>query len=306
MKYKVIGLAVSTAVHFALVAAPAVAQNADLTDVSIQKDTGAKEHIDLSGKLRMLSQRIPAAACHYADGIAVDKSSALLENASAEFEKILSGLKFGDAELNLPYPEESRKTLAAIEDVRQLWDPIGEIAQSTVAGQASSENIEFVLTENMPLLESAKALVVRMVAQYSNPTEMLQATSLLIDVAGRQRMLTQKMSKESCIVAGNHDNAEVMKANLAKTMQTFEASLNALRHGMQAAGITPPPSQDIANGLDKVILSWSEVKPMLEAIIAGEEADAETRARKFDLLNTAMSDMNKVVGLYVAYQTHHT
>ena len=77
------------------------------------KEENAEERINYSGKLRMLSQRIPSAACHLSRGIDVEGARALLRAAPAEFEQILTALEFGgDTELNIKHPETRRKSIS--------------------------------------------------------------------------------------------------------------------------------------------------------------------------------------------------
>ena len=45
-----------------------------------------------------------------------------------------------------------------------------------------------------------KLLVSDLLAQYSIPNVMLQAIAMLVDISGRQRMLTQRMSKNFCLM----------------------------------------------------------------------------------------------------------
>ena len=78
--------------------------------------------------------------------------------------------------------------------------------------------------------------------QYANQAELLQSDALAIDVAGRQRMLSQRMSKNVCLV-GSGINVDAAKAELAATAQVFATSLFALRDGMVQAGINPPPNE---------------------------------------------------------------
>ena len=88
---------IACAVCAALTIAPAAYANAaQITQASFVEDTGASQRIDLSGKLRMLSQRIPAAACALKAGVAPDESRALLDNSLGEFEAILAALEFGN------------------------------------------------------------------------------------------------------------------------------------------------------------------------------------------------------------------
>ena len=75
-------------------------------------ETNAEQRINFSGKLRMLSQRIPSAACHLAKNIDPEGARNLLTGAVAEFEQIITALEFGaDEQLNIIAPETRRRTL---------------------------------------------------------------------------------------------------------------------------------------------------------------------------------------------------
>ncbi|MEO0943392.1 MAG: type IV pili methyl-accepting chemotaxis transducer N-terminal domain-containing protein [Pseudomonadota bacterium] len=287
MKPSIFAMAVVSA--FAMTAVPAVSNPAE--------GDGAQARINLSGKLRMLSQRIPSAACHLASGVDSESAAALLTGASAEFEQILAGLEFGDDGLKIYGAEERRKTLAVIRDLRNQWEPMKAAAVSMASGDVSDSNVQTILNQNMVVLGTAKLLVSELVAQYSNPTEMLQADSMLIDIAGRQRMLTQKISKESCMMTAGFASADT-KSDLEGTIQTFEVSLAALSEGMKEAGINPPPSHQIREGLRHVKMEYDLAKPTLDAILSGQNASGEDQTSKFQVLNTTMKKMNDVVIMY--------
>lgn len=300
MKTPLLTLAVVSTSAIAAISVPAAAETAQPARVAFIEDIGAQERINFSGKLRMLSQRIPSAACHLAKGTDPEGATKLLTGATAEFEKILTGLEFGDEDLKIKGEEQRRKTLAQIHDLRAKWEPMKAAAEAMIAGDQSQSNLDVILSQNMVVLASAKILVSDLVAQYSDPASMMQSDSMLIDISGRQRMLTQKMSKESCILAGGFGNEETAPA-LKGTMEMFEVSLNALMNGMPDAGIMPPPNGDINAGLNTVYYNWNEVKPTLETILSGGSVEVGSEAAKFQNLNTTMANMNKVVGMYTAF-----
>ncbi|NNE89938.1 MAG: hypothetical protein HKN27_17870 [Silicimonas sp.] len=298
MRHTLIALSAAAAFSVVVTTAPVGAQNAKVIKTVAIEDDSAEERINFSGKLRMLSQRIPSAACHLANDIDQEASKKLLENATIEFEKILRALEFGDADLNIHSSENRRLTLARIHALRENWEPFKATAEAIIAGDASEENMQSLFSDNMNLLEFAKDLVSEVVEQYSNPTKLLQADAMLIDISGRQRMLTQKMSKESCMLASSLKTKNTPD-ELQGTMEIFELSLNALRHGLPEIGIKKPPTNEISAGLENVFKEWMQVKPMLMAILAeADNVDAELNKQKFHALNSTMATMNKVVGMY--------
>lgn len=280
-----------------LAASPVLAQSANIVPVLAAVEDNAEQRINYSGKLRMLSQRIPAAACHLSRGIASDNARALLAGATTEFEQILLALEIGDEALNIIQPEQRRKTLARIHELRETWEPFKATAQAIVEDNASETQLNYLLSENLPVLNAAQLLVEELVKQYSNPNAVTRASLMLIDISGRQRMLTQRISKETCMIGGVHETAQT-GANLESTARVFEASLQALRFGMTEVGINPPPNAEISEGLQVALNDWAGVKPLVAEVLASGEIDDADHAIKFVRLNTTMANMNTVVGMY--------
>lgn len=276
---------------------PLHADDAMVQAISVTQEENAQERINFSGKLRMLSQRIPSAACHFNRGIETAGAGALLDGATAEFEQILTALEFGDEDLNVINPETRRKTLASIHALRELWEPFKAAADAVTAGTAGEAEFDYLLNQNMAVLGAAQLLVEELVKQYSNPNAATRSSLMLIDISGRQRMLTQKMSKETCIIGSAYQTPET-RSNLEGTTQIFEASLEALRFGMPAVGIGPPPNPEIAQALDDVLENWTRVKPLIMEVTVSGALDDADHAVKFVGLNATMANMNTVVGMY--------
>ena len=148
------------------VASMVQAQVAQVTQASIPPEETAQERINYSGKLRMLSQRIPSATCHLRRGIEVEAATKLLEDATAEFAQILSALEIGDTDLNIIEPETRRKSLARIHELREKWDPFRDAADAVVVGTATDVQVSFVLNESLSVLEAAQLVVEELVKQY--------------------------------------------------------------------------------------------------------------------------------------------
>lgn len=89
-----------------------------------------------------------------------------------------------------------------------------------------------------------------------------------IDVAGRQRMLSQRMSKEALIIERSGDAREA----LAGTASLFDRSLTALISGGETMGtdcepIVPPASLDAAQApLSEVVEIWQSFEPAVSVI----------------------------------------
>ncbi|EBA13406.1 type IV pili methyl-accepting chemotaxis transducer N-terminal domain-containing protein [Roseobacter sp. CCS2] len=194
------------------------------TQAEFVTDTGAGARINLSGKLRMLSQRIPASACYLQAGISTDDTGAMLVSAQEEFALITDALQNGNPDLGVFGAEPRRKTLLGIERLRGLWNPVSTGADQVAAGNGSQQIVQQIATDSAPLLELARKLVTVISTEYSNPGDLLVRDTLAIDIAGRQRMLAQRISKNVCLFSVGLGSDAVL-AELESAATTFYASL---------------------------------------------------------------------------------
>lgn len=261
-------------------------------------DEGASERVNFSGKLRMLTQRIAASACNYAAGVEPKQNKERLSSAQAEFVKIMNALELGDADLRIYGKEKQRKTLDALSKVNEAWVPFSDAVELVLNDEQVEESIAIIVEQNMNLLSAAKLLVSEISGQYSDPSVMTQGDAMLIDISGRQRMLSQKISKEACLIwSGQIEIGE----DLTETMQVFELSLLALRDGLESAGIKAAPTAEIMYGLEGIFEQWQNIRPNLQKANSGEVVDVEERAELAQDLEVILADMNALVALYTIY-----
>ncbi len=116
--------------------------------------------------------------------------------------------------------------------------------------------------------------------------------SLIINIAGKQRMLTQKISKE--IFYNVHKDSTDFRA-VDSAMALFESSLYDLMEGNSAKGIYPPQNEKILEKLKKVKELW---KPFKNEIVAIEK-NLEAIKPDFDVfitkVNTILELSNTIV-----------
>ncbi|MGL6209866.1 MAG: type IV pili methyl-accepting chemotaxis transducer N-terminal domain-containing protein [Paracoccaceae bacterium] len=266
--------------------------------VLIQDVDGGKR-ISMSGRLRMLSQRITAAGCNLAAGVAVDESREAVLSAQAEFTAILAALTVGDEALGIIGPETQRKTLAHIEDVKVIWAQFDTALNNIVAGKDVDAQVATISGLSDGLLEAAVILASDVVSEYANPAEMTQAMALTTDIAGRQRMLTQKIAKELCGVVNNNP-AIGDTAKLQATIAMYEATMVALHDGMPEAGIAPPATPEIKAALEAAVADWAEIKAELARATGPGTLSTDEQAALFNRLTKKMGEMNEITKMYTA------
>ncbi len=114
---------------------------------------------------------------------------------------------------------------------------------------------------------------------------------VVINLAGRQRMLTQRMTKEALgVVSG-----KVKPSELEKTAKLFDKTLRGLMYGNEE--LPPCENKEILKQLDKVQSLWNDFYARVKAIIKDPNNE---EAVKYLLNNniTLLSEMNKAVKMF--------
>ena len=93
--------------------------------------------------------------------------------------------------------------------------------------------------------------------------QMSKKDSYIINIAGKERMLSQKMSKEIFYIVHRHEN-DFRELNSAVNL--FENSLNDLRNGNSVKGIYAPQNEKVKAKLEEVMEIWSPFKEEIEKL----------------------------------------
>ena len=130
-----------------------------------------------------------------------------------------------------------------------------------------------------------------------------KADGAVIDIAGRQRMLTQKMSKEALAIAVGKDE---YREDLLATAQLFDRSLKALLYGGTAPihggeVKVPPAPPGVREQLKKVESLWEPFYKSVQVVATKDPNDPGFKeALEYILAHNTelLTEMNKAVGLY--------
>jgi len=290
------GLAVCAVASVVAIAAPASAQSTQLDSAAAEND--AKVRVNLAGRQRMLSQRMSKAVCLLNQGIEADTQADILNGSRNDFSVVLKALGSKDEELGLVTSERSSRVFRGIAEVEDIWSRFdGAIGTMIENGDFGNAGAEVVFTESEPLLGKMNDLVSTIEQLHANPAEMMAAEGLAINIAGRQRMLTQKMGKELCLVFAGW-GGDVTQTTLAKTMKMFEVSHTALEQGNPAVGISAPPTPEIEAALQQLGTDWQALRPVIEAAINGDDLSQDDIARYARDGDALLRNMNAIVGMY--------
>lgn len=259
------------------------------TPVATAKEDAVRK-INLSGRQRMLSQRIAQAACHATIGVNADEAGRRLAEARQLFGETLTALRRGDPGMGI-LAEDEASVLSALNEVDGLWGDF-----SAAANQAATDRGAFdtVAGQNVDLLKRSDDVVKALVAAKGAGTVSADL-AVTIDVAGRQRMLGQRIAKGACFVALGIDGAAT---ELAAAIALFEASHEALIVGDLEAGIVPAPMADILNRLAAVDSIWTGVRDIALRAGGGETPSNDDLSRLSEAMDDLLREMNAAVTLY--------
>jgi nitrate/nitrite-specific signal transduction histidine kinase len=118
----------------------------------------------------------------------------------------------------------------------------------------------------------------------------------VVNIAGKERMLTQKMAKELFLDATNK-NGNFREFEAAK--KEFLINLDSLMRGNTKDGITPPPTEEIRGKLISIKQKSDEFLALCEQIKSGETGEFTT-TQMYDSNNALLSMIDDTVSEYAA------
>ncbi len=136
--------------------------------------------------------------------------------------------------------------------------------------------------------------------------------ALIINIAGKQRMLTQKMSKNIFYIYHNgmQDTTELDSAK-----EEFIYNLSALKDGNRLIGITKAPTDKIAKQIFKIELLWNifsnNVKRFKELLPIRDKQNNEQLIKSYvnsvySTNNHLLQEVDSLVTLYTIYSENKT
>ena len=258
----------------------------------------AARKINIAGRQRMLSQRMAKAACLMAQDVAATTAFDQMTQAFNLFQKSDTALRTGDAAMKLK-PEKFPKVLNALSAIDEHWAVYKIVIENGIENASiKNDQLDAMDGASLRVLKFMNIAVFKTARAYAAVSaEVPLGLAITVDVAGRQRMLTQKAVKEACLMRSAKDPAD-HAARLAGTVELFDTSLKALQEGFADVGVIAPPTPELARELQKVGELWAPVKKILDRAAEGDklsDRDLQTVAR---LSEPLLRTMNKAVGMY--------
>jgi nitrate/nitrite-specific signal transduction histidine kinase len=248
--------------------------------MSNQKNDGVV--LNLSGKQRMLTQKMSKEAIALSQGVGSKESLTKTVNL---FDKTLKGLISGDNELGLPATQNS-DILNQLNHVQKLWKDLQGSLDVVLANSAeTTAALSYVSENNIKLLKEMNRAVGMLEKKASDPVK--------INLAGKQRMLTQKMTKDAIALCQGLGSRE----SLEETANLFDKTLKGLISGDSELKLTPMRDPKIVSQLNHIQGLWKDFQTNLNAVAANPITAVDALAYLNDNNIELLKESNKVVAM---------
>lgn len=290
-------LAVLTLLASTALTTPSVfAQTTDLqTTVEYE---GSRIRVNLSGRLRHITQEVAASSCSLVAGFDREVSMGRLVSSRTEFNNLFTSLAHGNTRLGIPSREDASRVKTGLTALLKVW---ASTSVTTLKMLTADELDAYGVTIAANTLEQSdvtQALSEEFIAEYVNPSELFAADALTVSIAGRQLQLIRQMERQSCgVLSGNARFGN--RADLEASADVFQKSLNAMRDGLTEAGVIAPPNDSIRDQIGKVADLWDVQRAALLSDLATTDDAEENWTNLTSNYDELFDASERLVSLYL-------
>jgi UDP-N-acetylglucosamine transferase subunit ALG13 len=227
----------------------------------MKKKDVLKKRVNLSGRQRMLTQRMTKLALLVHFKINQKENRERLIQYSDLYNQTLLAFKNGDKSTGC-IPSKEKDILEQITVIEKEWKPFYKHIKRIIDGKdLDGKSLKYLVDNNEQLLAASNELVKRYEKSDKLKNYLEKARLHVVNVAGRQRMLTQKMTKEKLLIVNGESQYQ---EKLKKSISLFDSSLKALIQGDPEHHIIKPSNKKIKKQLAVVADMWKKLKPLYE------------------------------------------
>ncbi len=255
--------------------------------------------LNLAGRQRMLSQKMAKEALFVQSNIDIQSNRDQLDKTLKAFKKTLAALKEGDDSLALEecYSKEIKQQLEVVDGLFQKIEPIYlKIVQNN---KLTQDELVRISIESVTLLKNMnKAVLMYEKDSQSLSEEGNTKDSSKLNLAGKQRMLAQKISKEILLVYLSID-IEKNQKSLNASKDLFSDTLFGFQKGSKDLDLTPLTDENHLKQINTIQMVWDFFLPTIENIsIMGKGGITRFEMTYVDVFNMPLlKESNKLVGM---------
>lgn len=237
------------------------------TGASAADSTPSVSAVKAAGEQRMLSQRIVKAYSQVGLDVMPTVATQQMKDSAARFEANLEALK--------PVAAASPDVQRAYDELAAQWVPF-----RAAMSKASTRDAALALSRDSDKLLAAAERLTQAVEDSGG-----RGASRLVDLAGRQQMLSQRLAKAYMLNSWGVDSS-ALRSELEVASHEFSGGLNDLL-------ARPENTKEIRSELEEVALQWE----WLNAAIAAEGA-VSYRLVVAESADSILAATDRVTGLY--------
>lgn len=252
--------------------------------------------INVAGRQRMYSQKMTKEFLLVALDVESEQNRKNAAATIALFEENHKLLIAGDAERGLP-PPPSDAIKKQLDSVGKQWSELRARLEGNLGAAPKADALAQVQQASNAVLDE----MIKAVALYEDACKAagFASSGTVVNVAGRQRMLSQKMSKEVCLIALGVD-VEGNREALKKSQALFARSHKGLIEGDAELGLPAAKSDSIKRQLTKVDGLWQPFSSLVDGALAADAISPNVLAQVAELNPQILNEMNKAVTMFEA------
>jgi len=254
-----------------------------------------KIKIDLAGRQRMLTQQMAKDACFALLKVQADRHREEMLQAHDRFTKVLAALESGSPEQKM-LPETDSAILEGLRAVAGLWVDFGSAVKSIANGKAG-QDVARVYELNVPIMLDMDTTVSHLEHKFDDVALLRPGLANAINVAGRQRMLSQKMSKEFCMIASKYE-VDLTRVNLLGTLALFRSSQAELSSRLDELKLAQDQKARIQAQYSVINGLWTAFDAVMTNIMSGAQPSGGDIAYVADASRKLLVELEAAVKLY--------
>lgn len=225
------------------------------------------------------------------------QSLASLQRLRVRFDRVLTGLRYGDDLLGLERPSDPL-LLAELDSAEQLWRLMDSEIEAGLANAGFVPGQLDRITDFSEQLQDSMNGAMSIVAESRSNGQLFSMLLIAIEEAERERILLEQMTKELLLIAYGHE-AEVNRVLLRQTAAEFGSSVAGLINGDLDRLLLPAPTDAIRGELAEIERVWqNDLEPIVKMAIEGNALDMSTVRRVVELNARLSERSNGVLTLF--------